>query len=374
MFRPAHRLPYPYLLLFMILLGIILLPATAAPVAAAPELGGTLPLDVTVSDLLSSPGQSQLYAVDVAGADRLVIRLLVISGNLDPALALRDPGGNLLCDGASLGAFVELNCPVAGAGSYTVVVSDGQNDGTGNFNLYAQAVQQPAGAVALALDTTATTVLSPDGEMDAFTLTGSSGQTLLIRLLATSGDLDPAFRLFRPDGTELCSGSTLGSFVDTLCFLDVTGPYTLFVADGNGAGTGNYNLYAQNLQTPANAQTLTLDESQSAPLAPAGEADSYQFAGQSGERLLVRLLATSGDLDPAFRLFRLDGTQLCSGSTLGSFVETLCSLDMTGQYHLIVADGNGAGTGSYNLYLQALIDPANGLPLNLDVPEAASLS
>ena len=38
------------------------------------------------------------------------------------------------------------------------------------------------------------------------------------------------------------------------------------------------------------------------------EVDTYSFSGTSGGQVLVRMAATSGDLDPQVRVYRPDGT------------------------------------------------------------------
>jgi hypothetical protein len=83
-------------------------------------------------------------------------------------------------------------------------------------------------------------------------------------------------------------------------------------------------------------------------------ADSYGFNGTSGDQVLVRMLRTatlpSGvEFWPRFRVYRQDGSELCSAFG-GLMAEATCTLDVTGAYTILAS--NQQGIGAYDLSIQ----------------------
>jgi hypothetical protein len=83
-------------------------------------------------------------------------------------------------------------------------------------------------------------------------------------------------------------------------------------------------------------------------------ADTYRFNGTSGNQVLVRMLRTatlpSGvEFWPRFRVYRQDGSELCSAFG-GLMAEATCTLDVTGAYTILAS--NQQGIGAYDLSIQ----------------------
>ena len=86
----------------------------------------------------------------------------------------------------------------------------------------------------------------------------------------------------------------------------------------------------------------------------AAEMDSYSFAANAGDKVLVRVSRTSGDLWPGIRVYSPgpDATKLCDASSPTTAEIASCTLPSTGTHTILVYDGfNGTHTGDYNLYL-----------------------
>jgi len=184
--------------------------------------------------------------------------------------------------------------------------------------------------------------ISPPSEVDQYTFNGKNGDPVLVRMTVTSGGLDPEFRLYRPNGSLLCSGQTFAEFVEGTCTLDTDGTHTIFVGAWEANATGNYDLYIQRTNNPSNAISTAFDETKSGSISPAIDLDAHSFKGVSnhahtpqlpqkvylpillgGESgtfsdvVLARMKMTAGTMDPQFRVYRPDGTLLCSGNTYG---------------------------------------------------------
>lgn len=76
-------------------------------------------------------------------------------------------------------------------------------------------------------------------EADCYTFTGAVGDAIRVRVIKTSGTLEPLADIMRPNGTTLC-GTTLND--EFTCTLNAAGLHTLLIRDFYGTRTGGYNL------------------------------------------------------------------------------------------------------------------------------------
>jgi uncharacterized repeat protein (TIGR01451 family) len=84
-----------------------------------------------------------------------------------------------------------------------------------------------------------------------------------------------------------------------------------------------------------------------------GEQDSYSFSGSAGDKVLVRMAKSSGNIWPGLTIYGPDATSLCSGSSTSTAEIASCSLPTSGTYSIQAYDSfNGTFTGDYSLYLQ----------------------
>jgi hypothetical protein len=122
------------------------------------------------------------------------------------------------------------------------------------------------------------------------------------------------------------------------------------VRDFGGTGTGNYRLYIQRLNNPVGCTPIQFGASPLArSISVAGEVDCYTFAGTVGNQVRVRVIKTSGTLNPLTDLVRPNGTTLCSDPFGGEFT---CQLDATGTHKILVRDFGGTGTGGYTIRIR----------------------
>ncbi|MBE2198373.1 MAG: hypothetical protein IAE79_07155, partial [Anaerolinea sp.] len=275
--------------------------------------------DETQSGAIVSPVGTVGYSFQGQVGENILVRVMVTSGNLDPEFRLFRPDGTLLCDGRTLGAFVEKTCIINATGPHEILISAWGGNTTGNFDLYLQRTSNPVGQINLPFDETQSAAITPSIDLNAHTFTavpqtppppstslpikaylpiitggGSNAfsDSVLVRMKATSGSLDPQFRVFRPDGSLLCAGQTLGSFVETLCLVDRSGDHAILAGAWNANATGNYDLYIQSTAYPANATPIAYDETQSASVSLPVDLNAYTFEGTAGDQVLVRMRAT----------------------------------------------------------------------------------
>ncbi|MDP2934923.1 MAG: hypothetical protein Q8O86_00335 [Dehalococcoidia bacterium] len=89
-------------------------------------------------------------------------------------------------------------------------------------------------------------------------------------------------------------------------------------------------------------------------IATAAQVLTYTIGATAGDRVLVRMSGTSGNVDPELRVYGPDGALVsgCSAYTNPGYVgpaEVLCSLSATGSHAILVGDYGGDDTGNYSL-------------------------
>ncbi|MBN1658516.1 MAG: pre-peptidase C-terminal domain-containing protein, partial [Anaerolineae bacterium] len=127
-----------------------------------------------------------------------------------------------------------------------LLACDGYNGTyTGSYNVHLQRLNNPGNATALSFGQTLAGSINMAGEMDAYTFAGQAGQSILISMSRTSGNLWPQIRLYDDDGNPVGSASGSSS-ADLVVTLSADGTYTILVDDGyNGTYTGGYNLHLE---------------------------------------------------------------------------------------------------------------------------------
>ena len=115
-------------------------------------------------------------------------------------------------------------------------------------------------------------------------------------------------------------------------------------------------------QEPAaqdNVQQLAFGETETGFIGTPAEIDTYTFAADAGDRILLGASRSSGDLWPRIRLYQPGGLLLRDEDD-ATHVEVSQTLPVGGTYSLHISDGfNGTLTGGYGLYLQRLNAPGN---------------
>jgi hypothetical protein len=203
-------------------------------------------------------------------------------------------------------------------------------------------------------------------EVDTYSFQGTAGDQVLFRMKSLGGDHNPAFELFDPNGTLVCSNPPVGiNFREATCALNSTGTFTLLYSSYVSVGTGPYQLYLQRLNAPAGAVAANFGQTETGTIDIQLELDTYSFDGVAGDRILARMSRIAAGLNPEFAIYRPDGTLLCEqrGPSSGQ-VEKECLLDATGTYTLLAGDWVAQFTAPYALYVQRLNNPGNTVPIS----------
>lgn len=120
-------------------------------------------------------------------------------------------------------------------GTYSLVVSDYDNSGGGDYALFVQDLTQPTRADTLHIGQPLIGTFSSCGEVDTYLFTVTAGDSVHLQVTSGTGDVDPRLEVFDDQGLMLTyPGSNefaLRSPVETT--------YRLLIYSGNG-GTGTY--------------------------------------------------------------------------------------------------------------------------------------
>jgi hypothetical protein len=189
------------------------------------------------------------YTFSASPGDMVIARmgLTAASPQFSSKLRIFGPDGGQICLAQSNGYvnFMELVCSLNASGIYTLIAGDHFGSGQGAYAIHLQRTTSPANATPINLGDSLTGVIANIPELDAYTFSGIAGNQAKVTMTRTSGGVGPKFRVFRPNGTELCKAEAIGSPAQTVCILDATGTYVILAGDLGGTATGHYTLTLQ---------------------------------------------------------------------------------------------------------------------------------
>ncbi|SFI21888.1 IPT/TIG domain-containing protein, partial [Collimonas sp. OK307] len=348
---------------------------SAAPFTVGPSLpAGSNPIAINLA-----PNQSTSFNFSGVAGQGYELGLTGVATT--PAggyltVTVTQPSGTTLvtCSVASDAGCVLPYLPVSG--TYTVTLTAGSAATTLSvlLNLDLSGVLTANGP---ALNFSPTRI----GQAVSYSFSGTTGQNLSLYLNGVTFPRDTGFYVYKPDGTQLNSGSvTHNSGVaswgeQTLTTLPTTGTYLVRVIPTGGIG-GELTIALRAEVTG----TLTVDGSATAVSLMAGQHGRYTFTGNAGQSLGLGLAGIN--TPPASTIITVTINKP-DGSTLGSFnvsgpdyAYALPLLSVTGTYSVLVDPGNS--TVTFNLLVSSDVTGsliANGAALNFSptrVGQAAS--
>ena len=347
---------------------------------------GSLPFGLVVSVSVTSAGQTIPYTFTGNAGEVIDFTVVTTSGSLSPRLQLFNSSRTLIASASNnfcSGSTLEMNAvTLPAAGTYTLDVSDCSATNTGNYDLYAQSTNQPAGAVNLPFAQVQTDTIASAAQSYTYTFSANANDILDFTMVTTGGTLSPKIRLYQPNGTlvsqawnNFCSGATLEMNGITL---PVAGTYTVLFADCADTNSGNYVLYTQRTNNPLDPVNLPFAQVQTGAIGSAAQTNTYTFSADANDVLDFTMVTTSGSLSPKIRLYQPNGTlvtqawnNFCSGSALEMNAVTLPA---TGTYTVLFADCADTNSGDYAIYTQRTNDPSGAVTLPFAQTKGGSIT
>jgi hypothetical protein len=339
------------------------------------ECPASISFGETIHCAITAAGEIDAYTFTASAGDKVLVRMSkTASGSLWPGVTVNAPGGAKLCEQASINSTTaEIpSCTLTGSGIFTILAHDG-NSGlpTGEYHLYLQRLNNPGNTVSISFGQTLPASISTSAEMDTYTFSATVGDKVLVRMSKTIlANFWPGVRVYSPDGTKLCEqNSTSSTTVEIAsCALSSTGTYTILAYESSyGMYADGYHLFIQRLNNPGDPVSITFAQTLPASIATPTEMDTYTFLASAGDKVLVRMSQSSGNVWPGIRIYGPDGTKLCDKHSSDSVTAEIasCSLPDSGTYTILGYDDlYGMYTGDYHIYIQRLNDPGDPIPIS----------
>jgi hypothetical protein len=208
--------------------------------------------------------------------------------------------------------------------------------------------------------------IGPPSFMDTWTFDGQAGDRVIINAVTTTGTLNTGITLYPPGGGPAEADSGIGG--DKLDYqLKNTGLYIIVIQDYGLSKTGNYNITF--LKIPGTVSSA--EDPDGGPIASGqtlggtinvpSDMDAFQFYGQTGERVIINAVMTTGTLNTVIALYPPGGGPAEADSGIGGD-KLDYQLKNTGLYTIVIQDYGLSKTGSYNLSLSKIPStPAPGI-------------
>ena len=338
-----------------------------------------LTVGASVEDTLGDRRPRATWEFDGLRGQVIELRLEVLSGDLDLVLLLLDAQGEPLAiaddhAGSLVPRLAPLSLPASGR--YTVVVMRlgqalGTTAGRYRLSLVQVGVSGREGSV-LRYGDQVINRISQQTPVLRYRFHARRGDLIDLQLRRNSGDLDPWLQLRNSAGDVLATSddaldgpaprdSRIREYL-----VEADGEYFILASRyGQEAGTssGNFVLSLNEAEfsspghTPGTAIPLKSGAGDSNELSDEQPLRYYQFAGQAGERVIIRMERAGGSLDPLLVLSDRQGRELLSDDDSGSGNNALIEdyrLPANGIYTIIATRFErdaGETSGAYRIEL-----------------------
>ena len=310
------------------------------------------------------------YKFDARVGDRVTISMDRTGGDLDPALRLYSSAGQ------------ELAFDDDGGGGTNALVSDFQIPADGEYTIHALRLREgQAGQYDLRLmlsDPAPSSVEQADSADYGYTVTGwlddgnffddykfnaRAGEYFTILMDATTGDVDPAIRLYNSAGRELAYDNDGGSGINARLSnfrMPADGEYTIHTLRLREDQEGGYEL---RLTRATPKDKLGYGDKVSSWLENDTVVHEYRFEARAGDRVTIEIWGHSGQefFIPGLRLFNNEGVELTDDySVLQMFHAHVPQfrIPADGDYTIQAFQNHEFGTGAYDLQLRGYVQPA----------------
>lgn len=358
---------------------------TSSPATFRIRGTGTYVLGDTAAGSIDPPGTSDEFTFAATGPQEVNVYFQAASGDDNDRLQLRlyDPSANSLGSLLSTGDDRTLEgqslprVRLTRTGTYTLRIQAYNTDDGGPYRFYVAPIRLSPERVPAVVTVDSEVVgedISPVGDVDVFTFTGTAGQDLNVFFQGMSGVASDALYLnmYDPRGSRLLSIITSGA-APTLegqhsgrFTLQQNGTYTLRVEGGNASDDGGpYRFKLIRISRapehiPSAVATGAIVSGED--INPLGDLDRFTFAGTAGQEVNVYFQAMSGTSRDRLQLRVLDAEEESLGSVPsygsdGSLDEQAIShlrLPRTGTYVVEVTGFNSDDGGPYRFRIRPI--------------------
>jgi len=317
----------------------------------------------------SLAGETDVYRINAEAGDQILVRLAVLSGELDVHLEIVGLAGNDYCNqvlttvnpnnpNAPADSVTELKCEIKQSGLVDIKVSGWRGRAHGDYRLFLTRLNSPPGIPRIEYGGKVQGGI--DNGLALFRFDGSTGDRVLLRLNRTSGSLSPWLRLYDPEGMVRCEDAREGSLAQiSNCPLEKPGTYTLVVGDREQTGTATFDVSITNLNHPLGLDAIALGETKTGRIDD--DLDLYRFEVAPSDNIAMRVISDTSGFRPEIQVLGIDGARLCRAiaNVNGLGVLENCGFGQGMVYTLLVKARNDIGQGNYRVFLTRLNQPSN---------------
>ena len=230
-------------------------------------------------------------------------------------------------------------------------------------------------AVTIEFGETLTGSIDYPGEIDNYTFSANSGDTVLIRMGFVSGAyFDPEIELYSP--TDISLSSSWGYVLAEITYtLPQNGVYKIEAGDYQSGHIGTYCIYIQRVNNPGNGTSVEFGNNIFGNINLASEAETYTFSANAGDSILIKMGRITGtNFEQEIRLYSPTGNILERDWDTSNAAEIYQALPQSGLYTILACEYSGVDIGSYNLYIQRINNPGNAESFDLGNTTTASIA
>ena len=318
------------------------------------NVAGPLTCGAAAAGSLARPLASAVYSYSAGANESFTVRLMDSTGAMQTDMEVYDAQSNLVGQ-ATAGAFTGVDVTRPAGGTYNVVVMDNNNHpGAAGLPFAVEAMRTVnACGTSPAAGQTVSGLVSGTTPLTAYRIQAASGDALLVRSAAYSGNFSAQMDLYDPSGTRLDS-ATFGIARTAAA----AGTYTVVVGATAARTSGSYALSWQLLNNPAGAGALACGGSTAASLTASNAFRYYQANASAGDMLRLIFTRLSDNFQPQIELYDPTGARLAATSDI------LQKAAADGNYLVIVSPSSSAGqTGLYSVAYQRPNHPCSPAPL-----------
>ncbi|MEP7287116.1 MAG: PPC domain-containing protein [Chloroflexota bacterium] len=296
-----------------------------------------------------------------------------------PPVTLIDPGGESVARiSTSTGRLDRFR--LLSDGKYTIVVGSG----TGSYTLVVRTLTLDAPTATLAPTTRQTIALGDqrfstlNADENLWSFEGKAGTILTLQMNVAGGSIDPALRLFAPDGSLVASDDNSGGGLNAMISgvkLPTTGTYLIQASGGGQTGDYTLMLLPGTIPLPTPLPTVTLAAPtpiQTAapttiPIVVTGSQirigqtiasqipnpsyiDRFAVFGPAGTVISIGMFRAAGSkLVPSFQVYAPNGKQVAQAAGVSGAIVSGFVLPVTGAYIIYPQADQNRSSGLYTL-------------------------
>jgi diaminopimelate epimerase len=303
-----------------------------------------------ITDRIDNSIEMESYTFDVEVDDIILIQS--ISGEINTRYELYNSEGTLLYEGGN-GGWLRYRSPqkITRAEQFTLFVMDYGGNHTGSYNFTLDRVNNPADPQEIAFGEIVTDRIDNSIEMESYTFDVEVDDIILIQSI--SGEINTRYELYNSEGTLLYEGGN-GGWLRYRSPQKITRAeqFTLFVMDYGGNNIGSYDLTIQGLVNPANAGSISKNDSLVNTTTNRIEIKTYKLHVESTDKITITMGRTGGSINPRIEVYDPKGALIYEGSASTTLKTGELQLNSSGDYTILSMDQNADGTGSFYVKIE----------------------